>query len=125
MILKTISETQKNAQEDLQPKRHKIALSPADIEAKRASFKQFQATKAWLEENFPKAFNFKEPKPLKLGIQNNLLSLPSPFSKASLRHCLRIYANSKAYLEATIQENWRCDLNGEKVEEVIPFINNK
>lgn len=119
MILpETPCETTKNAQEGLQPKKHKIALSPADIEAKKASFKKFQATKAWLEENFPKTFNFKEPKPLKLGVQHDLLSVPCPFSKGSLRHCLGVYAHSKAYLEAIVQENWRYDLNGEKVEEV-------
>lgn len=118
MTLKDASETPKNAQEDLQPKQHKIVLSPSDIEARKASFKQFQAVKTWLEENFPKAFNFKEPKPLKLRIQHDLLLVSSPYSKGQLRKCLGSYVNSKAYLEATVQENWRYDLNGERVEEV-------
>jgi sRNA-binding protein len=118
MTLNLPSETLKTPQEDLKPKKRRISLSPEDIEAKRASFKQFQATKAWLEETFPKAFNFKNPKPLKLGIQHNLLSVTCPFSKGSLRHCLGIYAHSKTYLEAIVQEKWRYDLNGEKAEEV-------
>jgi len=118
IMLKPPSETPKNAQENSWSKNHKTALTPADIKARRASFKQFQAAKAWLEENFPKSFNFKEPKPLKLGIQHDLLSIPSPFSKKLLRKCLGVYVNTKAYLEATLQENWRYDLNGVKVEEV-------
>lgn len=119
MILpETPSETPKTPQEDLKPKKRKIPLSPADIEAKKASFKQFQATKAWLEGTFPKTFNFKGPKPLKLGIQHDLLSVACPFSKGSLRHCLRVYVHSKAYLDAIVQENWRYDLKGEKAEEV-------
>lgn len=119
MTLKIPSETPKASQEDLQPKKPKIVLSPADIKAKKASLKQFQAAKAWLEENFPKAFNFNNPKPLKLHIQHDLLSMPDvPFSKRCLRHCLGVYAHSKAYLEAIAQENWRYGLNGEKAEEV-------
>lgn len=118
MTLNVPSEPLKTPQEDLQSKKRKIPLSPADIEARKASFKQFQATKAWLEETFPKTFNFKDPKPLKLGIQHNLLSVTCPFSKGSLRHCLGVYTHSKAYLEAIVQENWRYGLNGEKSEQV-------
>jgi len=118
IMIKPPSETPKNAQENSWSKNHKIALAPTDIKARKASFRQFQAAKAWLEENFPKSFNFKKPKPLKLGIQHDLLSIPSPYSKKLLRKCLGVYVNSKAYLEATIQENWRYDLNGEKIEEI-------
>lgn len=113
-------EALKNAQEVLQPKKRKIALSPADIEAKKASFKNFQAAKAWLEGAFPKAFNFKDPKTLKLGIRRDLLLTPSPFSKRCLHHCLGIYTHSKAYFEAIVQEKWRYDLNGDRIEEVTP-----
>ncbi len=113
-----LPETLKIPQEVLQPKKRKIRLSPADIEAKRASFKKFQDTKAWLEGTFPKTFNFKGPKPLKLGIRKDLLLISSPFSKRCLHHCLGVYTHSKAYLEAIVQENWRYDLNGEKAEEV-------
>lgn len=115
---KLSSETPKNVQENSWSKNHTTALAPADIKARKASFRQFQAAKAWLEENFPKSFNFKKPIPLKLGIQHDLLSIPSPFSKNLLRKCIGVYVNTKAYLEATLQENWRYDLNGEKIEGV-------
>jgi sRNA-binding protein len=117
-MFKPPSETPKNVQENSCSKNHKIALASADIKARKASFRQFQAAKVWLEENFPKSFNFKKPKPLKLGIQHDLLSIPSPYSKKLLRKCLGAYVNTKAYLEATLQDSWRYDLNGKKIEEV-------
>lgn len=117
-MFKPPSETPKNAQENSWSKNYKTRLTPPDIKARKASFRQFQVATAWLEENFPKSFNFKDSKPLKLGIQHDLLSIPSPFSKKLLRKCLGVYVNTKAYLEATLQENWRYDLNGKNVEEV-------
>lgn len=79
----------------------------------------FYETKAWLESTFPKAFNFKGQNPLKLGDQCDLLLPPSLSCKKGLRNSLGVYANSKAYLKAIIQENWRDDLNGENVDEVM------
>lgn len=119
MVLKTPSKTSKDSQEDLQPKKHKTVLSSADIEARKAYFKQFQAARAWLKLSFPKAFNFKKPQSFKLGIKHDLLRIPSLFSKRRLCDCLGIYANSRKYLEAPIQENWRYDLSGEQVEQVM------
>lgn len=78
----------------------------------------FYETKAWLESTFPKAFSFKEPKPLKVGIQREFLLVPSPYSKGKLRSCLGSYCASKAYLEAIVQGNWRYGLNGEEAEEI-------
>ena len=77
----------------------------------------FYKTKAWLESTFPKAINFKDPKPLKVGIAN-LLLVPSPYSKTQLRKCIGSYCASKAYLKAVIQGEWRYDLNGEKAEVI-------
>lgn len=39
---------------------------------------RFYETKAWLESTYPEAFNFNGPKPLKLGIQRDLLLVPNP-----------------------------------------------
>ena len=118
MTLKAPSEASHTPQEDLRPKKRKIPLSPIDMEARKTSSKQLQAAEAWLEARFPKTFNFNDPKPLKIGIQLDLFAMACPFSKGLLRKCLVFYVNSKAYLEATIQENWRYDLNGERVGEV-------
>ncbi len=66
-------------------------LSPQEQKDREQSKELFNKTKAWLESTFPKAFNFKEPKPLKLGIEQDLLFLPSPCSKRQLRRCLGSY----------------------------------
>jgi ProP effector len=86
----------------------------------RAKAKErFHETKAWLESTYPKALNFNEPKPLKPGIERDLLDSSSPYSKSQLRKCLRVYCASRGYLRAIVQGNWRYDLNGEKVGEII------
>jgi len=86
----------------------------------RAKLKErFHETKVWLEATYPKAFNFKEPKPLKLGIELELLVASSPYSKSQLRKCLRAYCTSRGYLKAIVEENWRYNLNGEQMEGII------
>jgi len=79
----------------------------------------FYETKAWLESTFPKAFNFKDPKPLAIGTSDLLLASSSPYSKTQLRKCLGSYCARKAYLEAVTQGDWRYDLKGEKAEAII------
>lgn len=86
----------------------------------RAKAKErFHETKSWLESTYPEALNFNEPKPLKLGIERDLLDSSSPYSKSQLRKCLRVYCASRGYLKAIAKENWRYDLNGEKVGGII------
>lgn len=85
----------------------------------RAKAKErFYETKAWFESTYPEAFNFNGPKPLKLGIQRDLLLASSPCSKNQLRKCLEIYCGSRCYLKSIVQENWRYNLSGEKVEGI-------
>ena len=93
-------------------------ISPQEQKDREQSKELFRQTKAWLESTFPKAFNFKEPKPLKLGIQTELLLVSSPYSKTQLRRCLGSYCFSRAYLESILHENSRYGLNGEKVEGI-------
>lgn len=78
----------------------------------------FSKTKAWLESTYPKTFNFKQPQPLKIGIHQELLLVPSPYSKRQINRCLGVYCSTKAYLEAITQGDWRYGLNGEKVEGI-------
>lgn len=95
-------------------------LSLIDKENQRKSRERFQEAKAWFESTFPKSFNFKKPKPLKVGIQHDLFLASSPFSKRLLCKVLKSYTHSKVYLEAIARENWRYDLNGERFEEITP-----
>lgn len=93
-------------------------VSPQEQKDREQSKELFQQTKAWLESTFPKAFNFREPKPLKLGIEQDLLSVSSPYSKRQIRKSLGSYCFSRTYLNAIVQGDWRYDLNGDKVEEI-------
>lgn len=117
MTFKTHSKPSKEPQAGLQPKQHKIALPPADIDTKGLSFKQFLETKSWFEKTFRKTFDFKRPKPLKIGIYSELFLL-NHFSKRQLSKCLSVYAHTNKYLEAIIQEKLQYELNAEKIGEV-------
>ena len=79
----------------------------------------FHQTKAWLELTFPKAFDFAHPIPLKKGIRQELLAKDSPFSKIQVNNGLKSYVRSYAYLKAIIRYQWRHDLNGQQVEEIL------
>ena len=56
-----------------------------DKENQKKAKDRFFAAKTWLEETFPKAFNFKDPKPLKLSIEHDLFQVESPFSRSLIR----------------------------------------
>lgn len=73
----------------------------------------------WLEKTYPKCFNHKNPKPLKKGIIQDILKegLWSE-SKTSLRTIISFYVGSPLYHQAILEENFRYDLSGEKVEKI-------
>ena len=78
----------------------------------------FYKTKYWLESTYPNAFNFNNPKPLKMGVRKELLLASSPYSKRHVNKCLGVYCSTKAYLEAITLGDWRYDLNGAQVEPI-------
>ena len=85
----------------------------------RAKAKElFNKTKTWIESTYPDAFNFNNPKPLKIGVRKELLLVSSPYSKRQVNKCLGVYCSTKAYLEAIILGEWRYDLNGAQVEPI-------
>lgn len=103
----------------------KDKLSKANKSAKMASFNQLKSIMLFLEKNYPKTFNFKNPLPLTVGIFQELLSkvyfdtsLDVPFDKIGLRKFLVYYTDRKPYLKAIVKEKWRYDLNGDMVEEI-------
>ena len=97
----------------------KANIDSQEKEDRAKAKERFHEAKTWLESTYPKAFNFEEPKPVKLGIERELLVASSPYSKSQLRKCLRAYCTSRGYLKAIVEENWRYNLNGEKVEGII------
>ena len=70
--------------------------------------------------NYPKAFNKKKPKPLKLGILEDIAEdLQGELTKSQIRRGLKYYTNSIQYQQAIIVERHRVNLNGEKVDLII------
>jgi len=91
-------------------------LKKEDLAKAREKFKEM---KNWLEATYPKAFNFRNPIPLKKGIRKELMAKDSPFSGVQLHKVLKAYARSNLYLKAVIKCQWRHDLDGEQTEEIL------
>jgi len=95
-----------------------IQLSPVDKENKKKAREQFIAAQTWLKNTFPNAFNFKEPKPLKLNIEHDIFQVQSPFSRTLIRKVVAYYTSNTAYVESVAQGRGRINLQGEKVGKV-------
>ena len=75
----------------------------------------------WLCETFPQAFNFKQPKPLKLNVTRDIydhLPIDGTISKLKLRAALKYYTHSTFYLKALVEAADRVDLQGSATEPI-------
>jgi len=73
----------------------------------------------WLTSTYPQCFNSQIPKPLKIGIDQDILSHGKwPYSKNFLREILAFYTGSLFYQRALLKENNRVSLEGHAIEEV-------
>ena len=93
------------------------ALQQAEQEMAR---EKAEAVKFWLEGTFPQTFNFKNPKPLKIGIHKDILNREPPFSPTQIRKVLDVYVNSPEYLKSVLNGSCRYDLDGAFVGDVSP-----
>ena len=79
---------------------------------------------AWLQLTYPRCFNFSHPKPLTIGITNDILkNLPQDidFSKMNIRQVLDYYTHSPKYLHILTKAKYRYNLQGEKEGDVTPI----
>jgi len=76
-----------------------------------------QAAVELLETNYPKAFNAAEPKPLKIGIQEDLVA-EEKVSRGKIKRALATYVRSPRYLQSILEGAGRVDLNGDSVGTV-------
>jgi ProP effector len=89
-------------------------MSKGKAELKRRA----QAMLATLVERFPRCFTPEQPKPLKIGIDQDIITEMLGSSKASLafetdlRGAMRFYTGSPAYLQALVEGATRVDLAG-------------
>lgn len=71
-----------------------------------------QAAVELLETHYPKAFNGASPKPLKIGIQEDLVA-DDKVSRGKIKRALATYVRSPRYLQSLVEGAERVDLNGE------------
>ncbi len=76
-----------------------------------------QAAVALLVENYPQAFNSEEPKPLKIGIQEDLVS-DEKVSRSKIKRALATYVRNPRYLKSLVEGADRVDLQGESTGKV-------
>ena len=96
----------------------KIEKSP---EKKRLEMEAIRKDMEILLKEFPKAFTLKNPKPLKIGIKEDIFAKwgdNAPMSKLRFGKALQGYVNTKSYLRAFATEQHRYDLEGKKVQEI-------
>ncbi|WP_018236930.1 ProQ/FINO family protein [Ensifer sp. BR816] len=71
-----------------------------------------------LSEKWPNAFNAKLPKPLKIGIRQDIRALDGELSDEELGRALRAYTRTDKYLANMRAGAARVDLNGNPAGEV-------
>ena len=65
-----------------------------------------------LERKFPKAFNLKRPKPLAIGIRDEIFLSGIDMSKKSIRKALTFYCGCHQYLQCIKEDVSRINLSG-------------
>lgn len=89
-------------------------------EAKKLRNEKAKATISWLEQKYPSAFCYNDPRPLKIAIEKDIfdkLGEGDP-TKTEIRRALDFYVNNVKYHEAIFVGMKRYDLNGHEVEDV-------
>lgn len=75
---------------------------------------------------FPACFNRKAPKPLKIGLGEEVMALAgvhpalADLSRTQLRRALKVYTGAPAYRKALVRGGPRYDLDGQPAGEVTP-----
>lgn len=72
-----------------------------------------------LEKKLPRAFNLGRPKPLKIGVLEDLFNTDTGLSKKTIRRALFFYCNSHQYLKQVIVGRVRIDIFGKPTEQVV------
>ena len=68
-----------------------------------------------LEKRYPKAFNWSNPRPLKIGIDQDI-TLDEELTKSKLKRALAAYTRSNRYKKCLKQTTDRFDLEGQQVK---------
>lgn len=78
-----------------------------------------------LRDLYPKSFTRGSPKPLKIGIDKDIIKKGFwPYSARFLRRVLSFYANSKDYQQSLFKESYRYSLEGNPVGSILDYHKN-
>ena len=91
----------------------KIILTPPKFTKEEVA-----TTTQALAEKYPKLFNIETPKPLKVGVLEDILALDNNWNGLLLKRAIKIYVRTEAYYLACANENHRYDLKGKKSGEL-------
>lgn len=102
------------------------ADSLKEIQAEKTEEKSFYSDRApilmlKLFDRFPKIFDFKDRKPLKVGIDKDILEVmkrDSYIEADALKRALRWYVNGSSYMKGIIKYKHRVDLDGNVSGEI-------
>lgn len=87
---------------------------------------RFQEALELLRDLYPKSFNRESPKPLKIGIDKDIIKKGFwPYSVRFLRRVLSFYANSKKYQQSLLKESYRYSLEGNPAGFILDYHKNR
>jgi ProP effector len=89
------------------PKQQKMAQAREDLEI--------------LIKAFPKCFTLQDPRPLKVGIKEDIFEKwgsEAPMNKTRFGHVVKGYTCTKRYLKSFEKETYRYGMNGEQAQEI-------
>jgi ProP effector len=92
-----------------------VELSPAEKQraAKRKKREQNIAAMDQLMKTYPEIFNLKNPRPIKIGIHDEVAT-DEDLSKTKARRALATYVRQTAYLKAIVADAKRINIKGEE-----------
>jgi len=118
-MVKDIKKVSAQEKKKLSPKEQR----QMDHQAKVKKSEEIKAAVQWLLTTYPECFNPKNPKPLKLKIEDDIFKDLSPdhkVTKMKIRQAIAYYTKNTHYLKAVMEGTHRFDFKGQEVEEITP-----
>lgn len=118
-MVKDIKKVSNQEKQKTSPKEQK----QIDHQDKAKKAKEIKAAVQWLLTTYSECFNQKNPKPLKLKIEEDIFKDITPdhkVTKMKIRQAIAYYTRNIHYLKAVIEGTHRFDLKGQEVEEITP-----
>lgn len=86
----------------------------------KASKRKYQSVCTQLRLKYPKAFRAKNFRPLKIGIDRDVMNENSDMPSRMIRRFLQVYCSHVHYLDSITKKKKRIGLDGKSVDDVTP-----